>query len=238
MDHFQQIYSFQAKEYQRMIAPEDADGNLLPALLRVAALAGKHILDLGSGTGRIPLLLKDLGAEVVALDLQRAMLREQAQQRALAGGNWPLVQADMRRLPIASGWADGVIAGWSIGHLRGWYRQSQTDWQAQIGQVLREMQRVGTPDGVLIILETLTTGSAAPAPPSQELAEYYAWLEGEWGFSREVIATDYQFESVEQAVERTEFFFGEQLAAEIRANGWKRLPEWTGVWSRRNEAAD
>ncbi len=84
----------------------------------------------------------------------------------------------------------------------------------------------------MIILETLTTGGLAAAPPSPELAEYYAWLEQAWGFSREVIATDYQFESVEQAVEYTEFFFGPKLAADIRARGWARLPEWTGVWSR------
>ena len=39
--------------------------------------------------------------------------------------------------------------------------------------------------------------------------------------------------TTEEAVARTEFFFGPELAARIRANGWARLPEWTGVWSRR-----
>jgi hypothetical protein len=38
---------------------------------------------------------------------------------------------------------------------------------------------------------------------------------------------------VDEAVERTEFFFGPELAATIRANGWARLPEWTGVWSKK-----
>ena len=79
-------------------------------------------------------------------------------------------------------------------------------------------------------METMTTGSLTPAPPTPALAEYYAWLENEWGFQRQVIATDYQFASVEQAVEYTAFFFGEELARQIRANGWARLPEWTGVW--------
>lgn len=227
MDHFKSIYTNQAGAYHRMIAAEDVDGALLPALLRVDPLAGKRLLDLGSGTGRIPLLLKRLGARMVSLDLHRAMLRE---QQARAGANWPLVQADMRRLPIRTGWAEAAIAGWSIGHLRGWYAQ---DWQEQIGQVLSEMQRAVQPGGALIILETLTTGSLTPAPPSPELAEYYAWLEGDWGYRRDVIATDYQFASVDEAVEYTEFFFGAQLSAQIRAMGWARLPEWTGVWSRR-----
>ncbi len=231
MDHFKHIYTHKAREYHRMILPEDAAGQLLPALLRAAPLAGKRILDLGGGTGRIPLLLMPLHPEIVSLDLHRAMLLEQARQRELAGGAWPLVQADMRLLPFPPAWADAAIAGWSIGHLRGWYPH---DWQEQIGRVLREMHRAVRPGGALMILETLTTGSLVPAPPSAALAEYYAWLEGAWGVHREVIATDYQFDSVEQAVEFTEFFFGSQLAAEIRARGWTRLPEWTGVWTKKN----
>lgn len=215
-----------------MITPEDVDGNLLPALARVAPLAGKRIVDLGGGTGRIPLLLKHLQPEIISLDLHRAMLREQAAQRTRAGGNWPLAQADMRLLPIANGWADVAIAGWSIGHMRGWYKQH---WRGQIGKALAEMQRAVQAGGALIIIETLTTGSLEPAPPSRELAEYYDWIEKEWGFKHDVIATDYQFVSVEQAVEYTEFFFGSKLADNIRERGWARLPEWTGVWSKKNE---
>jgi hypothetical protein len=60
---------------------------------------------------------------------------------------------------------------------------------------------------------------------------YYAWLEEEHGFARQTISTDYAFSSVAEAVAYTEFFFGAELAGRIRAHGWARLPEWTGVWS-------
>lgn len=212
-----------------MIAVEDADNNLLPAINRAARLEGRRIFDLGSGTGRLPLLVSSLARQIVSLDLQRAMLREQLRQRAQVGGNWPLLQADMRVLPVASGWADVTIAGWAIGHLVGWHPD---DWQVQTGRVLAEMQRVTAPAGTLIILETLSTGSLVPRPPSEGLARYYAWLEGEWGFTRQEIRTDYQFASADQAAQWTRFFFGEALAAEIVQRGWARLPEWTGVWSR------
>jgi ubiquinone/menaquinone biosynthesis C-methylase UbiE len=230
MDHFEQIYASKAREYHRMIAVEDVDGNLLPALESVASLDGKRILDLGSGTGRLPLLLGTLPVQVVALDLNFPMLVEQAAQRKTAGCSGPLVSADMRWLPFAGkGW-DVVIAGWAIGHLRSWFAE---DWQNQMRRIFAEMHRVAASGGALIVLETMTTGSTQPAPPTEGLAEYYHWMESEWGFARQVIQTDYQFADLQQAVDYTEFFFGAELAQMIRQNNWVRLPEWTGVWGKR-----
>jgi ubiquinone/menaquinone biosynthesis C-methylase UbiE len=184
---------------------------------------------LGSGTGRLPLLLAGEAAFTAALDYYRDMLAENARQRERAGGAWALAQGDMRAAPFAADCADVVTAGWAIGHLRAWHA---ADWRAEIGRVLREMHRLAAPGGVLIILETLTTGSHTPAPPTPELAEYYGWLEEEWGFARRAVSTDYQFRSAEDAVARTDFFFGAELSGEIRRRDWARLPEWTGLWSK------
>jgi len=229
MDHFQAIYSARAREYHQMIAAEDADGQLLPAIERVTTLPGKRILDLGTGTGRLALLIGDQAAQLVGLDLHRDMLRQNVLQRQRHAGGWEIVQGDMRHLPFRSAWADIVTAGWAIGHMRSWFAG---DWRSQIGRVLEEMQRVVVPGGALLIMETLTTGSLTPAPPNAGLAEYYDWLEQEWGFSRQAIQTDYHFASVDEAVAQTEFFFGPELAARIRELGWARLPEWTGLWSK------
>jgi len=229
MEHFEAIYAARAAEYHQMIAAEDADAQLLPAIERVAAPCGKRIIDLGTGTGRLPLLLSGQAARMIGLDLYRDMLRQNAEQRRRHGGRWGLVQGDMRSLPFPDASADIVTAGWAIGHMRRWFA---ADWHTPIRRVLEEMQRVVAPGGALIILETLSTGSTTPAPPTPELGEYYDWLEHDWGFSRATIATDYHFASVDEAVARTEFFFGPQMAARIRAEGWARLPEWTGVWSK------
>jgi ubiquinone/menaquinone biosynthesis C-methylase UbiE len=228
-DHFVQIYTHQAADYHRLISPEDVDHNLLPAMERVVSLKGKRVLDLGTGTGRLPLLLGRQAAQMICLDLHWDMLRENRDQRDQQQRQWGLVQGDMRRLPIPTAWAEVVTAGWAIGHFTGWYAG---EWQAQIGHVLREMHRVAAPGGALMIMETLTTGSLTPAPPTLGLAQYYAWLETEWGFTRQEVQTDYQFSSVDEAVAQTEFFFGPDLAATIRQNGWSRLPEWTGVWGK------
>lgn len=217
-----------------MIAVEDVDGNIVSTLQSVTLLTGKKVLDLGSGTGRIPLLTRGLGLKIIGLDLNRAMLREQQAQKARIGSSWPLLQADMRTLPIQAECFDVVIAGWAIGHLVGWHPE---DWCQQIRKVLDEMFRATTPGGALIILETMTTGSLAPAPPHSGLAAYYTWLEEEWGFERQIIQTDYQFSDVEEAAACTQFFFGDELAQAIRQNQWARLPEWTGVWSMKKNGA-
>jgi ubiquinone/menaquinone biosynthesis C-methylase UbiE len=230
MDHFEKIYASKAREYHQMIMPEDADGNLLPALQEITPLENAVLLDLGSGTGRIPLLVSKYSKYVIALDLYLPMLLEQEIQRKKVKGPWQLVQGDNRRLPFPDHLAEIVTAGWAIGHLRGWF---EDDWQNQIGQILAEMERVAQPEGYLIIIETLTTGALEPSPPTPELAEYYTWLEKVWGFTRQCISTDYQFNSVEEAVKKTEFFFGPELADKIQEENWARLPEWTGIWSKR-----
>ncbi len=229
MDHFINIYQTQADAYHRFIAAEDIDRNLLPALERITDLRGARVLDLGTGTGRLPLLLHGLTAQVTGLDLHGDMLRENQRQKRQTAGTWTLTASDMRALPFPPATFEIVTAGWAIGHFTGWYEY----WQTEIRRVLDEMHRVVQPGGALIILETLSTGSLTPRPPSPGLAAYYAWLENTWGFTRQEIQTDYQFASAEEAIALTEFFFGPELSMTIRKNNWARLPEWTGVWGKR-----
>lgn len=230
-DHFIDIYTHRAAEYERMIAAEDVDGNLPAALQSLTDLSSQRFLDLGTGTGRLPRLLDGICAQIVGVDLHRAMLAQNSAIRKAASGSWQLVQADMRRLPFPPAWAGVVAAGWSIGHLCAWYPR---DWKAQVGRVLDEMHRLAIPGGWLVILETLGTGALEPAPPGPKLAGYYIWLEAGWGFQRRAFRTDYQFASPTEAAELTGFFFGPELAARIREQAWARLPEWTGMWVKQN----
>src|SRR5262249_23430218 len=68
---------------------------------------------------------------------------------------------------------------------------------------------------------------------SDELAEYVAWLEGERGLARVAIRTDYLFPNMETAARTTGFFFGDAFADRVRCEGWRRVPECTGLWWRR-----
>ena len=125
-------------------------------------------LDLGTGTGRIPLLLNGKSVQVVGLDISQAMLYQNQTQRAQISGDWTLIRGDMRQLPIISGWADITCAGWAFGHLQSWF---SAEWRSQIGHALNEMQRVAGPGGSLVILETLyrilfRAGVGYPNPPT------------------------------------------------------------------------
>jgi ubiquinone/menaquinone biosynthesis C-methylase UbiE len=229
MDHYINIYTNHADIYHRMIAAEDVDGNLLSALSKVTPFEGKHILDLGSGSGRLPLLLHKTAGQIVALDLHWGMLNEQQTQRDRNHGYWGLLQGDLRVLPLPENYFDIITAGWAIGHFQDWYPE---DWQSQVDRAVHEMVRVVKPGGVLIIIETLTTGSTVPAAPTDGLAKYYDRLESRWGFTRVEIPTDYLFHDLDEAVELADFFFGEELAQKVRENNWVRLPEWTGIWGK------
>lgn len=228
MDHFKNIYNNMADEYHRMIEYEDVDGNLYDCIDKLLTSDVSRVLDIGSGTGRIPLLLSDTNLNVVGLDLYWEMLQENVRQRSLSAGSWLLSQGSAGALPILSDCFDVVTAGWVLGHTCSWH----LDWQTKLDVILNEMHRVVRNQGVIIIMETLTTGSDIPSPPTAELSDYYDWLENSWGFTRQEIRTDYRFSNVKEAINNTEFFFGEQLSSMIVENNWNRVPECTGIWSK------
>jgi ubiquinone/menaquinone biosynthesis C-methylase UbiE len=225
MDYLE-IYRQHAAEYDRLVNAEDCDHQLLPAIEKIVSLRNATVMEVGAGTGRVSRLLVQRNVRLVAVDQAAAMLSI-AQQHL---GNYHdnlLAQADGCQLPVKSGWADLAIAGWVFGHLRYWLPDN---WQESIGQALDEMQRTLKPDGTIIIIETLGSGSTEPTPPSEYLAEYYQWLETVHGFKRESLRTDYQFASVDEAAEVTGFFFGDDFAARVRRESWARVPECTGLW--------
>jgi len=234
-DHFSRIYRERAEAYDRMVAAEDCDGRLRPAIDSICPLRGARIAEAGVGTGRLPRLFVQAGARtIVGVDASPAML-ELARRHLAAeappgsGCQWRLEVGDASHLPTPDGSVELAIAGWVFGHMTHWH---PGQWRESVSAAVAELQRVAARGGRQIVIETLGTGTEVAAPPNDALAEYYRYLETALGFERREIRTDYQFESPEAAAEACGFFFGEALVTRILKSRWARVPEWTGLWWR------
>jgi ubiquinone/menaquinone biosynthesis C-methylase UbiE len=144
--------------------------------------------------------------------------------------NVTLAPAPNTSLPVEGDSADLTIEGWSFGHATGWYPDT---WRDEIGTMLAEMSRITRPGGTLICIETQGTGFETPRAPSDILAEYYAWLEEQHGFSFSWIRMDYTFDSLEQSKQMMAFFFGDEMGKLVVKNDWLIVPECAGIWWKR-----
>ncbi|MFQ5399547.1 MAG: class I SAM-dependent methyltransferase [Anaerolineae bacterium] len=233
MPDFRDIYATQAQAYDRLVAREDYQGNIIRALAGLEPHLARPfseaaVVELGAGTGRLTRLLAPRVRHIYAFDRSAHML-DVAVSRPDARGvkNWDAAVADHRALPVGDRTADLVIAGWSLGHLVGWYPET---WRVELGRVLAETQRVLRSGGMVVILETLGTGCEQPAPPMPGLAAYYRWLENTHGFRSTWIRTDYRFRSEDEAVSLIRFFFGDELADVVGNSSGRVVAECTGVW--------
>ena len=225
------VYAQQADRYEALIAREDYQGNILRTLQEITPLDGRVALDLGAGTGRLAFLLAPHVQQVRAFDVAEDMLRVCA-ERLAAGGftNWQVDVADHRHIPVEDHSADLVVSGWSVSYLAVW---NPENWREGLVAWMAEMKRVLKPGGWIVLYESLGTGNAKPIR-LPHLEKFYSWLD-EMGFQNKWIRTDYRFQSLEEAVDLSGFFFGEELAERVRRENLVILPECTGVWWKKME---
>src|SRR5262245_47490771 len=107
MPDFKTIYAQHADRYDRLVAREDYQGNLLRALGQIRPLAGIDVVELGAGTGRFTRMLAPHVASIRAFDASQHMLDVAAESLARGGWtNWRLDVADSRALPMEEASAD------------------------------------------------------------------------------------------------------------------------------------
>ena len=223
---YHDIYQRKAEQYGRLVVREDYEGNILRALEEICDLDGRVVVDLGAGTGRLMKLLLPYVAMVFGFDSSMDMLG--VGRRELARGadhNWGVAAADHRNLPLGDGSCDLIVSGWSLCYLA---LDQGAGWRIELQRVFRELRQMVRHGGSLVIFETMGTGFTEPNPPSFML-DYFSFLE-EIGLQSKWIRTDYKFESLEEAVDLTGFFFGDELADQVERDGSPVVPECTGIW--------
>jgi ubiquinone/menaquinone biosynthesis C-methylase UbiE len=224
-----EVYEAHADQYERLVQREDYQGNILSAIESYCPLDGIDAVELGAGTGRLTRLLAPYVKSIKAFDSSSHML-ETAKKSLHEMGltSWEAGVADHRQIPVPDTSADLVISGWSFCYLAVWGGE---EWRSVLEDGLREIERILRPGGMALIIESLGTGTEKPRPP-EHLEAYFDWLT-ESGFERGWTRTDYRFESLEEAVELSTFFFGEEMGGQVRENNWQILPECTGIWWKR-----
>jgi ubiquinone/menaquinone biosynthesis C-methylase UbiE len=228
-DQQRKIYQFEGDRYEALISREDFQGNIPRVIDEIIKVDGLDILDLGAGTGRLTLLLAPRVKSIRAFDTSAEMLRV-CRERLVASGlsNWQVDVADHRQLPAPDHSADLVVSGWSVSYLSVWNPEKG---QTELDKWLVEMKRVLRQDGTIILFESLGTGNEEPIR-LEHVESTYQWLEAN-GFESNWIRTDYKFDSIDEAIELSRFFFGDELGEKVERNQWLILPECTGVWWRR-----
>ncbi len=226
------IYNQHAEEYERLVSRKDYQNNILRALTEIHPLEGRNIVELGAGTGKVTRILAPLVNAIWVFDASQHMLEAAARvletKRLDTRG---MAVADHRCLPVMDGIADIVISGWSVCYLA---TGSGKEWRGEVAKALREMERVLDREGMIILIEGL--GSGKNPNPGEKLKPYYAYLK-EQGFCSRWIRTDYEFESLQEAKESLEFFFGSLYSPDMKVEklaekgeSWVRLPTCTGIW--------
>lgn len=229
-DIWTHFYNRCPQDYERLISPEDYQGNLLRAIQEIIPPGPLQVVELGAGTGRLTALLSPHTTRIIALDRAPAMLalaREKLHRRQVA--NCHLALADNRFVPLRSNWADLALEGWSFLHLKVWHPET---WLHEINLALQEMQRVLKPGGIMLVIETLGTGHKAPHVP-ELFVPFFDQLESAWHFQRTWTRSDYRFDSHLEAESILPRAFGQEVldALEDTLQGYI-LPECTGLWWR------
>ena len=132
---YDQLASEYAKRFCRELEGKPFDRSLLQRF--VTALPGGTVCDLGCGPGHVAAYVKNLGADVMGVDLSPAMVieaRRRYRSIAFRVGN-------MLDLKMEAGSLGGIVALYSIIHLE----------RNMIQQAFREMHRVLRPGGRLLV---------------------------------------------------------------------------------------
>lgn len=146
LDHadFMAIFDQWAPTYDQTVfaaTPHDGFENYTEVLERVADLAGANqgarVLDVGTGTGNLAVLLAQRGARVTAVE-PSAEMRQIAKAKL---GAVPVLDGHFLSLPLPDGSQDAVVSTYAFHHL--------DDERKVIGA--REMLRVLRPGGRVVL---------------------------------------------------------------------------------------
>ena len=224
-----EIYEKHADQYDELVSVEDYQGNLRRFLLNRVEWAGAHVLEAGVGTGRVTQIFADQIESAICCDRSAHMLDFAKKKLSNHQEKLGFVVANNLDLPDFDQKFDVFIQGWSFGH-QVVDCNHLDEIEMTVGRLVQNSTKNIRPGGKVIYIETLGTNQTTPQPPHEKLAVFYKLLEQQYQFERNEVQTDFRYASLDAAVEKLGFFFGDEMARNIREQNSTLIPEWTGIW--------
>jgi len=224
MEHWNRAYREAPEIFDAFTRAEDPDGLVVRRLLEEAALGGRRILEIGSGTGRYTEALAAGTEFYIALEKSPPML-SLARRRFAASTTRPcMLCATAERIPLRSESVDHVIAGWVLVNMRGATRSATL---REIDRVLiRGVHHAGHELGAAWLLENHWTGEFQELRgrhPEVE-RERIQTLMTEGGFQIvDTIETELRFSSATEAERILGYLCGEKARDRLRQEPRSRL---------------
>ena len=227
-----EIYKKYATQYDNLVKAEDYQKNVDRYLIENIEWKDKVVYEAGIGTGRLTKIYIQHIKKLYGFDREAHMLEqcknnldEYIEKVFINIGNNVC-------LPVIEKKAGIFIEGWSFGHT---IVENNNDIQSTIDKIIKNIRRNTTVDSVKIIIETLGTNVNEPKYINNDLKQFYRLIEEEYGFKKTIVKTDYKFDDYREAAQIMGFFFGEEMKREIIKRKREIVPEYTGIWIKRND---
>ena len=231
LPNYDVLFADQAEKYDRFVAAEDFQGNLLRTIKQVGHLNREQsVADLGTGTGRVAFLVCPSVRHVYGIEPVAGMRQvAEAKKQRLGVKNVDFMPGEHSDIPLPDNSIDLIIEGWSF--LKA-FRTAYPEWRVEFEAIISEMKRVLRLRSAVVLIETMGSLHIWEKVP-EENVELYDYLEKELCLKKTIIRTDYRFATKEEAVDLTAFFFGDEIGAEVSEIGDLIVPEATVVWHGR-----
>ena len=231
MPSMSEIYNKYAIQYDELVNHEDYQGNL-QTYLESKIEKGSSVLEFGVGTGRLTKLYINKAKSAVLCDRSVHMIEQAKKNLHEFLPKIDFKELDTRRINTINGRYNLIVEGWSLGHVA---LEEYDTLRVFIDELLKSLNSKLAINGKMIFIETYGSNVEKPTVPGEKLKAFYEILEKEHDFKREIISTDYMFDSIEDAKRIMTFFFGEEIGNGIKT---KKIKEYTGIWERaRNNIA-